>query len=72
MTKSQLEKRYGIHIAYDPYFSPLKDKMINDYSVYTADGCKWGNFRTLKAITEECKMYGRFFIEVKNRVKREH
>ena len=69
MTKFQLERKYGLHSAYDPYYSIIKEKMVNSYAVYTADGSKWGNFKNTKAIRKECKMHGTTFLEIKNRRK---
>lgn len=67
MTKLQLENKYGIHISTDYYFSPRRNKIVKEYVVYTADGCKWDCFRNLKAIETECRYYKDTFIDLKNR-----
>ena len=64
-----LDKNKILCYAYDPYYSIIKEKMVNSYAVYTADGSKWGNFKNTKAIRKECKMHGTTFLEIKNRRK---
>lgn len=65
MSKTSLEKTYGIHIACTPYYSVRKQKFMSEYTVYTADGCKWDNFRTIKQIAEECRKNKETFLEIK-------
>ena len=65
ISKHSLEKTYGIHIAYSTYYSVRKSKLMSEYTVYTADGCKWDSFKTIKQIAEECRKYKETFLEIK-------
>ena len=66
MTKAQLEKKYGIKIADDSFYNPIKCKYTKAYSIYSADGCPWENgLRTLKAVETECKYYEKQLLAIK-------
>lgn len=59
MSKKQLEKKYGIKIVKD----------IDEYRIYTADGCLWENgLRTLKAVEKECHKWSGEIFEIKEKV----
>ena len=62
MSKKQLEKKYGIKI--------VKDECLNEYKVYTADGCKWTNgLSTIKAVENECNEWSKELLAIKDNVK---
>jgi hypothetical protein len=65
ISKPYLENTYGIHIARTCYYSVRKGRVVNEYTVYTADGCKWDNFSTIKDIAEECRKYKETFLNLK-------
>ena len=67
ISKHSLEKTYGIHISCTPYYSVLKEKFMSEYTIYTADGCRWGGFSTMKEVVEECRRYSKTFLELKKK-----
>lgn len=67
MTRAQLEKKYGIKIANDSYYNPIRDKVVKLYKIYSADGCCWEKgLRTLKAVEAECKTWESQLLKIKN------
>ena len=73
MRKSTLEKKYGIYISDDSYYSSSygKGKMIKAYKFYTVDGCPWANgLRTLKDVEAECKEWEKEISDIKERCKK--
>ncbi len=67
MSRTQLEKKYGIKIADDSYYNPIRDKVIKLYKIYSADGCCWEKgLRTLKAVEAECKTWESQLLKIKN------
>ena len=68
MTKTQLENKYGVRIADDSYYSPLKGKFVRQYRMYSADGCQWENgLRTLKDVETECKQWAEALLGIKRK-----
>ena len=65
----RMEKKYGIVIRDDSFWSPLKRKYIKCYRIYTADGCPWENGLTYRGLQMECKNYGDTFKEIKRKVE---
>lgn len=65
----RMEKKYGIVIRDDSFWSPLKRKYIKCYRIYTADGCPWENGLTYRGFQMECKKYGDTFKEIKRKVE---
>jgi len=65
----RMEKKYGIVIRDDTFWSPLKRKYIKCYRIYTADGCPWENGLTYRGLQTECKNYGDTFKEIKRKVE---
>ena len=66
MQKSTLEKKYGIYISDDSYYSSVKGRMVKAYKFYAADGCPWENgLPTLKDVEEECKKCEKELLSIK-------
>lgn len=66
MQKSTLEKKYGIYISDDSYYSSVKGRMIKAYKFYSADGCPWENgFHTLKDVEAECEKWKKELLSIK-------
>lgn len=66
MTKAQIEKKYGVRIADDSFYNPMRNKYTKAYKIYSADGCPWENgLRTLKAVETECKYYEKQLLSIK-------
>lgn len=66
MTRTQLEKRYGIKIADDSYYNQMSGKFVKAYKMYSADGCCWEKgLRTLRAIEAECKTWEEQLLKIK-------
>ena len=66
MTKTQIEKKYGVKVVDDSFYNPIKNKYTKSYKIYSADGCPWENgLRTLKAVEAECKHYERQLLSIK-------
>ena len=58
MTKVQIEKKFGVHVVDDSYYSTMLGKTVKMYKIYSADGCPWENgLRTLKDVEHECVMW---------------
>ena len=69
MTRTQLEKKYGITIRDDSYYNPFTFKWVRAYKMFSADGCPWENgLRTIKAVEAECKRYAEALLNIKERV----
>ena len=65
MTKIQIEKKYGIKIADDSYYS-MAGKFVKAYKIYSADGCPWENgLRNLKEVEKECKQWEKQLLSIK-------
>lgn len=65
MTARQLEKKYGIRIADDSYYS-MTGKFVKAYKIYSADGCPWEKgLRTIKAVEQECKQWEKQLLAIK-------
>lgn len=72
MTKRQLEIKYGVSIDWDSYWSPLRQRFVRAYKVYSADGCPWENgLRTMKDVEAECKKWADALLSIKSRCSRE-
>ena len=66
MTKAQLEKKYGIIIADDSYYNPIRGKTVKAYKYYSADGCLFSNgLQTLKAVEMDCREWSDTLIDIK-------
>lgn len=66
MTKAQIEKKYGVRIADDSFYNPIKNKHTKAYRIYSADGCPWENgLRNLKEVEKECKQWERQLLSIK-------
>ena len=71
MSKSQLEKRYGISIVENGYYSPVTGRYVKLYDIYTADGCRWDTgFHTLKGVKEECEQWKDAIVNIKKSVQK--
>lgn len=71
MTRAQLEKRYGIHIADDSYVNPWTGKIVKAYKMYSADGCQWENgLHTIKRVEQECIKWADALIGIKKCVEK--
>ena len=57
-SKAQLERQYGITI--------VKSDLDNEYTIYSADGCKWENgLRTIRAVETECRWWHEELLQIK-------
>lgn len=66
MTKAQIENKYGVRIADDSFYHPLKGRFVKQYRMYSADGCPWENgLRTLKDVENECKQWAEALLRIK-------
>ena len=66
MSRKQLEEKYGIRIADDSFYSPLKNRIVKAYKIYSADGCPWENgLPNLKAVESECKEWEKHLLAIK-------
>lgn len=71
MSRKQLEKTYGITIADDSFYNPLKGRFVKAYKIYSADGCVWEKgLRSLAAIKAECETWKEQLLKIK-RIKEE-
>lgn len=69
MTRTQLEKTYGIRIADDSFVNPINGRYVKAYKMYSADGCPWENgLRSLKAVEAECKEYSKQLLAIKAKI----
>ena len=69
MNRLQLEKKYGITIADDTFYSPRRSKFVKAYKIFSADGCPWENgLSTLKAIEKECEQWEDALLDIKKSV----
>lgn len=70
MSRAQLEKKYGIHIADDSYFN-YYGKHVKKYKYYSADGCPFSNnLSTIKDIEKDCKYWETALLDIKDKVKK--
>ena len=67
-----MEKKYGIVIREDSFYSPLIGKRGKCYRIYTADGCPWENGLTFRGLQAECKQYGDEFISIAKKARERH
>ena len=66
MTRERLEKKYGIKIVKTYYYDFLRNRYTYEYTMYSADGCKWENgLRTLASVEKECKTWEHTLLEIK-------
>ena len=65
----RLEKKYGIKIVDDSFWSPLKGKFVKCYKMYSADGCLWENGLSLDGIKKECGEWGKELVQIKRAVE---
>lgn len=66
MTQRALELKYGIKIADDGYYNPLKQRYVKAYKIYSADGCCWEKgLRTLKDVQAECEEWSKQLLDIK-------
>ena len=73
MTRTQLEKKYGITIRDDGFYNPRTGKYVQAYKFCSADGCPWENgLRTIKAIEKECEEWAKHLLDIKARVEATH
>lgn len=68
----QMERKYNITIVDDSFYSPLSNKLVKQYKIYTADGCPWENGLTFRGLQAECKQYGDEFISIAKKVRERH
>ena len=61
----RLEKKYGIKIVDDSYWSPFSQKLLKRYKVYTADGCEWENNMTWKRLLTMIREDKPYLLEIK-------
>ena len=57
----EIQKKYGITIRDDGFYSPLTGKTVKCYRIYTADGCPWENGLTFRGLQADCREYGDVF-----------
>ena len=65
----KLRKRYGVSIIKSAYWNPFRMRFCTDYIIYSADGCKWDNARTLKGCEKICKTDTELLLNIKKRVE---
>jgi hypothetical protein len=69
MTRTRIEKKYGVRIADDSFYNPISCKYTKAYRIYSADGCPWENgLRTLKAVQVECEKWEESLLKIKEKV----
>ena len=69
MSIIQLEKKYGITVADDSYYNPIRNKFVKAYKIYSADGCRWEcGLKTVKAIEKECNEWAETLLSIKRKV----
>ena len=72
MTRTQLEKFYGIKIRDDSYWNPLTGKKVNQYKYYSADGDEWTNgLKTIAAVEADCREWKDALLKIKASVERD-
>ena len=70
MSREQMEKRWGVRIISEPYWSPFRRKFRNDYIIYSADGCCWDKgFNTLKEVEDMCRTDNDALLSIKKKVE---
>ena len=57
----QMERKYNITIVDDSFYSPLSNKLVKQYKIYTADGCLWENGLSFRGLQAECREFGEAF-----------
>lgn len=64
-----LEKKYGVKIREDygriERYTNGKQKYIQLYKMYAADGCPWENGLTRNGVKKECEEWGEQLINIK-------
>jgi len=69
MSREQIEKKWGVTIVDDSYYSPASNKIVKSYGIYSADRCRWdAGFRTLKAVEAECREWSDALLNIKRKV----
>lgn len=72
MSKLQMEKRWGIKIVNREYWNILRQRFMNDYFVYSADGCTWDKgFKNLKQVEDMCRTDSELLLSIKDKVAQE-
>lgn len=65
----RLEKKYGIKIVDDSYYSLFYRRYLRRYKVYTADGCEWENNMTWARLLAMLREDGECLIVIKQIVE---
>lgn len=65
-----LEKKYGIKVRDDSYYSPLSGRFVKQYKMYSADGCPWENGLSREGVKRECEKWADALIDIKNTIKK--
>ena len=61
----RLEKKYGIKIVPDGFWSQPDGKDIKCYKMYSADGLLWEAGLSLDGIKKECGEWGHHLVQMK-------
>ena len=64
-----LEKKYGIKVVDDSFYSPLSGRFVKCYKMYSADGCPWENGLSREGVKRECEKWAKELLEIKGGVK---
>ena len=69
MTRTQIEKKFGVKIREDcNYLASGGRGICSTYRIYSADGCLWENgLRTIKAVEKECREWEPQLLAIKAR-----
>ena len=59
-----IEKKYGIKVVDDSFYSPKSGRFVKCYKIFTADGCQWENGLSRQGVKDEVKMYGKDFQKI--------
>ena len=61
----RLEKKYGIRVCDDSYYSPRTGRFVTRYRMYAADGCSWENGLTREGVKAECERWSKELLAIK-------
>lgn len=71
MTKAQIEKKYGVHIADDSFWNPRTGRYVKAYAIYSADGERWEcGLHKMEQVEAECKEWAKALLEIKAAAER--
>lgn len=63
-----IEKKYGIKVREDGHIW-RGDRMIEQFKIYSADGCCWEKGLSRKGVKRECEEWAVALLEIKANVK---